>query len=158
MKNRFKRNYFYKGHDHTDADWHFTFEYQTELPAASLWEVGAQIDKWPTVDDRIASVKIDQPPEPGVTFTLKPFKGPPLKMKILRFDPPHLYSDVCHLFMAEMYTTHSFTPVGKETLIKVSIEIDGPLTPIWSRTVGENQARGLCDQTERLLIAVRGDI
>lgn len=156
--NRLKRNYFYKGHDHSEAAWHFSFQYQTDLPVESIWPVLGRIQDWPKVDNRVAYVRINEAPAAGVVFRLKPFKTPELKMQIVKFEPPFLYSDLCRLPGAQVYFSHQLSKTGKETLIRASIEIDGPLTKFWVAVFGDKFAAGLHEQTERLLIVARGGI
>ena len=115
----------------------------------------ADIPRWPEIDQQIESVVVEGDPMLGTRFRLKPKGGPTLSLVVDRFEPPETYADLCTMPLAKMRTTHSLIPRGDVTDIRVTIEIFGLLTPLWSRVVGRKHARGLAAQTERFIARAR---
>lgn len=130
--------------------WSREYLRRSPLPADAIWPVIADVASWPGVDHQIDWVRIDRPAAPGVAFQLKPKGGPTLSMTIGRFEPPCTYSDVCRMPLAQMETIHSLEP-GIETVVRVRIEITGPLAGLWGLLVGRRHFSGLPAQTERIL-------
>lgn len=135
--------------------WTHRFEYLVDLNPHQLWPVLADVPGWPAIDHNIDWLHIADRPDAGARFTLKPKGGPALKFTIGRFEPPHIYSDVCELPFARMETTHRLSANGAGTLICVDINISGPLAPVWGRLVGRKHASGLPAQTQRFVAAAR---
>lgn len=130
--------------------WIREYERAVPLPPEAIWPIIADIAAWPQVDHNIDWVRIDRPAASGVEFTLKPKGGPALAMRVGRFDPPRVYSDVCRMPLARMETIHSLEP-GPQTRLRVRIEISGPLASLWGRLVGRRHFAGLPAQTDRML-------
>lgn len=134
--------------------WRHQFEQSTELSAAAIWPVLADVSQWASVDHNIEAIEILEPPAVGVPFTLKPKGGPRLRFTIGAFDAPSTYADVCHMPLARMTTRHELIE-GAKTTVRVTIEIEGPLARLWGWTVGRKHASGLPAQTARILDAAR---
>jgi hypothetical protein len=134
--------------------WRHHFEQTTDMTAEAIWPVLADVARWGEVDHNIDRIVITQPPGPGVPFTLKPRGGPTLSFVIGEFEPPAIYSDVCAMPLARMTTKHELI-AGATTVMKVTIEITGPLAFLWGRLVGRKHAAGLPAQTARILDAAR---
>ena len=56
---------------------------------------------------------------------------------------------------AKMRTTHLLIPNNEMTESRVTIEIFGLLTPLWSTVVGRKHAQGLVAQTKRFVARAR---
>ena len=132
----------------SDTMWQHVFESRTDVPIEQLWKVLADIPGWPEVDKQIQSIDVDGVPKLGTTFRLKPKGGPTLSMTVDRFDPPNTYADICSMPLAKMRTTHELLACDSDTQIRVTIEIFGPLSFLWSRIVGRKHANGLAAQTD----------
>lgn len=135
--------------------WHHRYEETTDLGCDDLWPVLADVARWPEVDHNIEYLTIHSPPGPGVPFVLKPKGGPRLNFVIGEFEAPSRYADVCRMPFATMRTRHSLLPLAMGTVIRVDIEITGPLAPLWGRLVGRRHAAGLPAQTARFLQGAR---
>jgi|LFEF01.1.fsa_nt_gb hypothetical protein len=135
--------------------WTHRYEEWTDLSCEALWPILADVARWPEVDHNIGRLDIAGPPGPGVPFTLKVRNGPALRFTIGAFEPPHRYSDICRMPLARMRTLHTLAPENGGTRIRVDIEIEGPLAPVWGLLVGRKHANGLPAQTQRLLAAAR---
>lgn len=130
--------------------WHHRFETRSDLTPEQIWPVIADVAAWGEVDHNIDTLKIKHAPAVGVPFTLKPKGGPTLKFVIGDFSPPNRYSDICKMPFAVMKTLHTLENVDG-TIVRVDIEISGPLSALWGRLVGRKHARGLPAQTARIL-------
>jgi hypothetical protein len=134
--------------------WQHKFEHRTELPVEAIWPILADVARWAEVDHNIDRISIQQPPAVGVPFKLKPKGGPDLSFTIGDFVPPTTYSDICVMPLARMKTRHELFP-GSDTLMRVTIEITGPLAWFWGLVVGRKHAASLPAQTVRILAAAR---
>ena len=134
--------------------WQFNFETSTDLTPEQLWPVIADVANWDKLDSNIDFIEIKEKPKSGAKFVLKPKGGPILKFLIGDFEPLFRYSDICRMPLGRMETRHRFTP-GAQTLITVSIEINGFLAPFWGLVVGRKHASGLAIQTERIIAQAR---
>jgi hypothetical protein len=130
--------------------WHHRFETRSDLRPEQIWPVIADVASWGQVDHNIERLVIEHAPTVGVPFTLKPKGGPTLKFVIGDFVPPYRYSDICKMPFASMKTLHTLE-AGSRTVIRVDIEISGPLSALWGRLVGRKHADGLPAQTARIL-------
>jgi hypothetical protein len=133
--------------------WTHSYEEKTNLSPEQIWPILADIERWPTFDSNIKSIQVFGEPSVGTKFTLQPKGGPKLKFSVGEFDPPKNYSDICHLFLAKMTTRHSLLSEEK-TIVRVRIEISGPLSWFWGLAVGRKHAAGLPAQTAKILAAV----
>lgn len=131
------------------------YQTTTTLSPDQLWPVLANVNGWAAIDDNIQEIHLDGEARPGATFTLQPRGGPRLRFRIGDFQPPHRYSDICKLFLAEMETTHSFLTAPNGTTIDIHIQIRGPLAWLWGRLVGQRHASGLPAQTAKFLTAAQ---
>ncbi|BDC48030.1 hypothetical protein F183_A03460 [Bryobacterales bacterium F-183] len=112
---------------------------------------------WASIDENIEYIRMEGAAQPGNEFVLKPKGGPRLRFRIGAFEPPHRYSDICKLLLAEMETVHSFTPDGNGTTIDVEIRVRGPLYWLWARVAGAKHAEGLPGQTEKFIAAAAAE-
>ncbi len=135
--------------------WTHTFSEDTDVPTTHLWTVLADIPRWPEIDEQIESIVVNGEPKRGTKFKLKPKGGPTLSLVVDRFEAPTTYADVCSMPLAKMRTTHILLSKGDTTEIRVTIEIFGFLSPLWSRIVGRKHAKGLAAQTTRLVARAR---
>jgi hypothetical protein len=134
--------------------WTFDYAERTDVPPDALWQVIADIERWPQIDSQIDRIEIEGPVAMGTRFRLKPKGGPSLAFRIGAFDPPTRYADVCLLPLAEMTTIHQITP-GDSTVVAVRIEIKGPLAWLWGPLVGRKHARGVPALTQKMIEAAR---
>ena len=131
--------------------WTHQFSMQTEVSVEALWKPLADVANWRQIDEQIEKIEIDEQPQVGTIFHLKPKGGPRLKLRIDIMDPPQTYADTCYLPLAKMMTTHALRPSTEGTEISVQIVISGPLSFLWQRLVGKKHADGLLQQTRRLI-------
>lgn len=130
--------------------WHHRFETRSGLTPEQIWPVIADVASWGEMDHNIETLNIEHTPAVGVPFKLKPKGGPTLKFVIGDFSPPYRYSDICKMPFASMKTLHTLEKRA-DTVVRVDIEISGPLSALWGRLIGRKHAQGLPAQTARIL-------
>jgi hypothetical protein len=136
--------------------WQHTYEEHTDLPPTAIWRVLSDIASWPETDANIAKIEVTGTPGLGTRFFLTPKGGPRLGFVVGDFLPPSLYSDVCKMPFASMKTRHLLiAKLDEPTLVRVEIEIRGPLAWLWGRVVGRKHASGLPAQTANILQRAR---
>jgi len=95
------------------------------------------------------------PPAQGAGVILKPKGGPKVTLSIEEFAPPKRFTDLSHLPLGKMRTTHEFIEQGGRTEIVVKLEIWGVLCFLWRKIVGENRTRGAASQIESFIRRAR---
>lgn len=135
--------------------WQHCFETRTDLAPAAIWPILADVSRWGELDSGIDRISIEEAPGPGVRFMLKPNGGPSLHFEIGDFEPPSTYSDICRMPLAKMMTRHELLDDSGQTIVRVTIQITGPLSALWGLIVGRKHAAGLPAQTDRILAAAR---
>lgn len=135
--------------------WKHNYQEETDVSAEVLWPVLVDIAGWPKLDSNIDYITIADAPKLGTPFILKPKGGPKLKFIVGDFSPPHTYSDICNMPLAQMKTLHTLEKNGTGTTIKINIEIVGLLSGFWGLVVGRKHASGLPAQTKRFIAGAR---
>src|SRR5437868_2497448 len=110
--------------------WKAQYETTTDVPAATLYRVIAEVNEWSRWDTGLEYTRMEGPAQPGANFVLKPRGGPKVKMTIDDARPNRLV-DTAHLFGAKLRTTHEYLTTGDRTTIRFVIELWGPLAFIW---------------------------
>ena len=134
--------------------WQSHYETKTDVPAETLFLVITDINNWNKWDDGLESTKLQGVAQAGAPFTLKPKGGPNVKMTIDEIKPYRLV-DTAHLFLAKMRTSHEYVQSGKQTAIRFTVEVWGPLGFFWRKIVGESQIKGAAEQTAALISYAR---
>lgn len=116
-----------------------------------LWNTLTDIQNWNTWDQDIAWTSIEGPVKLGSEFYLKPKDGPKTKLHVSEYTAPNVFSDVAHLPLAKMRTTHRFTQTEQGIEIHIEVEVRGLLSFIWSRIIAQNQIKGAEQQTQNLI-------
>lgn len=116
-----------------------------------LWNTLTDIQNWNTWDHDIAWTSIKGPVKQGAEFYLKPKDGPKTKLHVSEYTAPNVFSDVAHLPLAKMRTTHRFTQTEQGVKIDIEVEVTGLLSFVWSRIIAQNQIKGAEQQTQNLI-------
>ncbi len=135
--------------------WHGTFETSTDVEAVKLFDALADINNWKTWDDGLEYTTIAVSPQAGADFVLKPKGGPKTRMSIERFSRPAIFSDVAHLPLGKMRTTHEFSTVGGRTIIRLTVDVWGVLGFLWRRVIAQKQIETAPQQTEAFIAYTR---
>src|SRR5919112_5300734 len=123
----------------------------TTLDPNRLYRAIADVGRWPEWDDGVESVAVGEPLRAGSTFRLKPKGGPAVRMEVQAAEAGRRFVDIAHLPFVRMRTSHEFLPGPDGTLLRVVIEVEGPLAFLWDRLVARPQAAGAEAQTRSFL-------
>ena len=135
--------------------WRATFETTTDVEAPKLFDALADINNWKAWDDGLEYTAIATAPQAGADFVLKPKGGPKTRMTIERLSRPNLFSDIAHLPLAKMRTTHEFLTFNGRTSIRLTVEVWGILGFLWQRVIGQNQIKTAPQQTQSFIAYAR---
>lgn len=129
----------------------YVHETTTPLSPDRLYLAITDIYRWPEWDGELEATALQAPVRAGARFTLKPKGGPKVSMLVEEADPPHRFTDVALLPLPRMRTSHVFTAAIDGTVVRISIEVSGPLTFLWDRIIARKQAAGAEMQSRRFL-------
>ena len=121
-----------------------------------IWKVWTDIDHWHTWQSDIEYAKLEGEFKPGSTFTLKPVKGPKVKIRLHRVEPLRNFTDLTRFPGARMYGSHDFICHGDELEIKTTIELEGFMSFLWRKIVAEDIVKSLPEQTKNLIARAGG--
>lgn len=125
------------------------------ITADQIWKVWVDINQWNTWMDDIEYAKMEGEFKVGNTYLLKPQGGPEVKIEILRVEKNINFTDLTRFPLATMTGSHDFIWHGDELEIKTTMTVQGPLSFVWRKIVGEGVANGMEVQTEQLLDRIR---
>jgi uncharacterized protein YndB with AHSA1/START domain len=138
--------------------WQGHYETTTDVPAETLFRAIADVNRWNQWDAGLELTAIDGAPTEGATFVLKPKGGPKVRMSIEELRPPVRLTDVAHLALAKMRTTHEFLQAGGQTTVRVTVKVSGPLSFFWRKVVAEKQITEAAAQTASLIHYARTNV
>ena len=116
-----------------------------------IWRVWADVNQWHIWQKDLEYAKLDGEFKVGNTFVLKPKGGPRINIKLIQVEPGKAFTDLTRFPMAKMYGMHEFIVHGDELEIRTSMRIEGPLSFLWRKLVGEGVANSLQEQTDNLI-------
>ncbi len=121
------------------------------VTAEDVWRVWTDVNQWHTWQDDIEYAKIEGEFKAGNTFLLKPKGGPKITIEIVEAEPRRIFVDLTRFPGAKMYGCHEFRVDGDVLEIKTGVSIEGPLSFIWRKLVGEGISHGMKEQTDGLI-------
>jgi len=121
------------------------------LKAEQVWQVWTDVNHWHTWQPDIDHAHLDGAFAVGNTFVLKPKGGPTVNIEIIQADTNRQFTDLTRFPGARMYGAHEFVVRGDEMEIRTTMRIEGPLAFVWRKIVAEGVAKGMPEQTERLI-------
>jgi ligand-binding SRPBCC domain-containing protein len=127
------------------------YEVAVNTSPERLWLAIADVRRWPEWDAELEAIEVKGEIAPGSRFGLKPRGGPTVAMSVEAMEAPRRFVDVAHLPLAKMRTSHEFHAERGGTRIRLTIEVSGPLGPLWDLLVARKQAEGAGAQTEALV-------
>jgi cobalt-zinc-cadmium efflux system membrane fusion protein len=122
-----------------------------DVPAEDLWEVAADVRRWPEWDPAIEAVSQADEVRPGGVFVVQARGGRQLRIEVEECSPPRHFAYVTRLPLARLRVMYEFEPVGAGTRFRVAVQLSGPLTPLWRRLLGEAQASVISEKARRLV-------
>jgi hypothetical protein len=129
-------------------------EYSVVVPDVTkeqIWQVWKDVNNWHQWDPDIEFARMNAPFETGGTFMLKPKGGPRVKLELASVEPLRSYTDFTRFPLAQMYGIHEMRDTDRGLEIRCRIRVQGPLTLLWRKLVAEGVARGLEEQTRKMV-------
>jgi len=126
-----------------------------EVGAARLWKAWTDVDQWKTWQDDIELARLEGPFQDGSTIHFKPKGGPTLRLALQDVRPGLAFTDVTRFPLARMYDVHELVERGGAVEVRTTLRLEGPLAFLWRRLVAGGIAKGLPDQTDRLIERAR---
>lgn len=124
---------------------------QTKAKPEAIFKLWKDIDNWAEYDHGIEWAKLTDNFSVGGHYTLKPKGGPKVKATILVLEPNTRFIDVSHLFGAKLTFDHKITEENNNTVVALTMTIDGPLAWLWAKILGKNQQADLEQSTANLI-------
>ena len=114
-----------------------------DVTKEQMWKLFSNVNQWHTWDQGIEFSKMEGRFEKGNHFLLKPKKGPKIKIALLEATQNRSFTDCTTFPLAKMYGEHVFeeTPAGLK--ITTTMKMEGPLTFLWRKLVGQDIADGV---------------
>jgi hypothetical protein len=125
------------------------------LDAGQVWKVWTDVDQWHTWQDDIQYARLEGAFTTGNRIRFKPKGGPRFNLELTRVEAEAVFVDLTQFPLAKMYDSHELIKHGDELEIKTTITVSGPLSLVWRKLVAENVAKGMSEQTDRLIEKVR---
>ena len=123
----------------------------THVSKESIWSAWTDVNAWPSWDSETQLTQIDGPFTPGTKFVLQPRGGPKVNIQLTEVVPLKSFTDVTSFPLAKMYDTHAMEDTPEGVKIISIIKIEGPLSWVWRKIVGEGVAKGSAKQIESLV-------
>ncbi len=119
-----------------------------EVTREQMWKLFADVNNWHTWDNGIEYATMEGPFEKGNHFTLKPRKGPKVKIELIETEKNRKFVDLTRFPLAKMYGEHTFedTPAGLK--ITTTMKVEGPLGFLWKKLVAEGIANAVPEEVK----------
>lgn len=127
--------------------WETQSHLDADLDPARVWNGAyADADAWPRWNAEIKRASLDRPLALGASARIVFRTGLRLRFKVVEYELGRLFTDEARLPGARMGHRHLIerTDSGGCQLTN-TIYVDGPLAPLWRRTLGPAAARSLPD-------------
>lgn len=113
-----------------------SYETLTSHSRDQIYRLWADPITWPSWDTQVKSVTFTGPALVGAKGRLKPISGPASTFRIETADQDTEFTTVSKLPGAKLRFRHLLCTTSAGTLVRVSIELSGPLTALWRRLLG----------------------
>jgi uncharacterized protein YndB with AHSA1/START domain len=122
-----------------------------DVTAQQLWSAWSDVNQWHKWQPDIEYARLDDPFETGNSFAFKPKGGPHLKIELSSVTPGASFTDITRFPLARMVDSHELIDHGGEVEIRTTLRMEGPLSFLWRKLVGEDVAKSLPQQTDALV-------
>jgi hypothetical protein len=126
-----------------------------DLTAAQIWNVWTDVNRWQAWQDDIEYARLDGEFRVGNVILFKPKGGPKISIELTAVESNSRFVDLTRFPLAGMYDSHELIERGDEVEIRTTISVGGPLSFVWRKLVVEDVAKGMKEQTERLIERAR---
>lgn len=122
-----------------------------KLEASRVWKVWSDVNRWHFWQDDIDYARLEGEFVTGGRLRFKPRGGPALTLELTDVRAPSTFTDVTRFPLARMIDSHELVASADGLEIRTTIRMEGALAFLWRRMVGEDVARSLPQQTEKLI-------
>ncbi len=119
----------------------------------TIFAIYENVDGWCQWDAEVQSSSIAGDFVPGAKGTLKPTKGPAVKLWLTRVEKNRSFTSETALPLCKMQFEHQLTPEGKTTQVLHRVSFSGPFAFFFGRVIGNQIGRGLPEALEKLKAA-----
>jgi hypothetical protein len=107
--------------------WAVEHRLETKANADAIWQLWADVDRWPEWNAGVERIELRGPFEVGSTIVMTPPGDDPVELRIVEAVEPELFVDEADGGDFTVRTTHRVEAVGNErSLITYRMEITGP--------------------------------
>jgi hypothetical protein len=128
-----------------------SYEILSDLPPEALYRAITDIENWPQWDDGIEALRLEGPANEGAEIALKPRGRNAMTVKVTAMEEPYRFADEAYLPLARMRTEHAFIEAPEGTILRMTVEIRGPLAGYWERALIRDFAGDAARQAQRFL-------
>jgi hypothetical protein len=122
-----------------------------KLEASRVWKVWSDVNRWHFWQDDIDYARLEGEFVTGGRLRFKPRGGPELTLELTEVRAPSTFTDVTRFPLARMIDSHELVASADGLEIRTTIRMEGALAFLWRKMVGEDVARSLPQQTEKLI-------
>lgn len=123
----------------------------TKAKPAAIFNLWADVDHWADYDESIEWAKLTDTLEEGGKCTVKPKGGPKVKATISTIEQNQRFINVSHLLGAKLMFDHGLSQQNGQTIVAITVTINGPLSWLWAKILGKNQQTELEKSTANLI-------
>ena len=123
--------------------WHVEHTEHTSAPPQAVWSLWSDVATWPEWDEGVREAALEGPFASGTRGRLKPRSGPSVSFTLADVEPNARFATEARLPLARMRFDHRANRDGERTRVTHSVEISGPLGPLFARLIGRGAARDL---------------
>lgn len=133
--------------------WEYDLETTTDTAADRLWAVIADVQNWPMWHPVVSAVRAASGQRSGTIEVLE--RGRWLRLTVEECCRPVRFVFTTPLLLARLRTVYEFKPVPTGTRISLMIQILGPLSIFWRRSVAHQAQRSLATVIRRIIEQTR---
>lgn len=126
------------------------------IDAQRIWDVYADVEGWPNWQEDVEYAHLEGGFEAGAVIRFKPKGGPKVRIQLTDVQTPTRFVDTTRFPLARMVDVHEFVQTDDGLQIRNHLSMQGPMAWVWRKLVGEGVAKGLPEQTTRLVEQARG--
>ena len=131
--------------------WEHGLVTRTDLSAAELWAVAADVANWPGWQPGVEAARFVAGGESLVVREWGRF----VRRTVEESRPPSRLVVTASLVLAQTRTVYEFRPVAGGTRIGVTVQLLGPLRFLYSRSLGARLEQGLPELVRQLIERAR---
>ena len=124
----------------------------TKEQVYSFW---ADVNNWTKWNDEIKSAELHGTFKEGEFFTLTLKNGQKVKIKLLKVEKNHGFTDLTSFPLAKMYGIHEIIEKDGKIELTATIKIEGLLSFLWTKIVAQGVADSLGSDMDKMIELIR---